>query len=96
MITKEHILQRLGDAKPRLERDFPIGRLALFGSWARDEQTDDSDVDILVEMDPSIGLGFVSLADQLERILGRSVDLVSHRAIRPRMWDQIESELIDA
>jgi len=49
-----------------------------------------------VEVDPSIGLRFVDLGDQLEKALGRRVDLVSRRAIKPAYWKQIEAELIDA
>ena len=67
----------------------------LFGSWARGEQTATSDIDILVEVDPSIGLRFVTLADQLEVMLGHKVDLVSHRAIRAQMWDAIAPDIID-
>jgi len=75
---------------------YPIRRLALFGSWARGEQLPDSDVDILVDVAPSIGLSFVSLAEELEQLLGTKVDLVSTRAIRPALWAEIEPELIDA
>jgi hypothetical protein len=42
-------------------------------------------VDVLVEVDPSIGLRFVELADDLERALGRHVDVVSRRAIKPSL-----------
>ncbi len=70
-------------------------RLALFGSYARDEQSASSDVDILVEVDPSIGLRFVTLAERLEDSLGEHVDLVSRRGLKPALWKQIESELID-
>jgi hypothetical protein len=54
----------------------------------------DSDVDILVEVDPSIGLDLVSLCNTIERLLGTRVDVVSSRAIRPNGWKVIESELI--
>jgi hypothetical protein len=46
--------------------------------------------------DPAIGLRFVELGDELERALGRWVELVSRRAIKPSLWQQIEAELIDA
>ncbi len=49
-----------------------------------------------VEVDPAIGLQFVELGDELERALGWRVDLVSRRAIKPSLWQQIEPELIDA
>ncbi len=69
--------------------------MALFGSWARNEQTETSDVDILVDVDPSIGLRFVNLAERLESLLDQHVDLVSRRAVKPNLLKQIEAELID-
>ena len=69
--------------------------MALFGSVVRGEATEASDIDILVEVDPSIGLGFVTLAERLEQLLGHRVDLVSRRAIKPSLWAQIEPELLD-
>lgn len=74
-----------------------LKRIALFGSYARAaEVPGQSDVDIRVEVDPSIGLRFVTLAERLEQLLGRPVDLVSRRAIKPSLWKGIEPELIDA
>ena len=97
MVKKaEDILTRLQDQKAALFQKYPLHRLALFGSWARGEQSTNSDVDILVDVDPSIGLGFVTLADELEQLLGLKVDLVSRRAIRSALWQQIEPDLIDA
>lgn len=93
--THSDILTILRQQKSNLQRQFPLHRLALFGSWARGEQTASSDIDILVEVDPTIGLHFVTLADHLEAMLGHKVDLVSRRAIRREMWDAIEPDLID-
>ncbi|MGD0310183.1 MAG: nucleotidyltransferase domain-containing protein [Acidobacteriota bacterium] len=89
-------MHALHEQRLLLTRRFPIRRLALFGSWARGEAREDSDVDVMVDVDPSIGLGFIELAEELERALGRRVDLVSRRAIRPAYWKRIEPELIDA
>ena len=95
--TREEILSRLREAKQRLQAEFPLRRLALFGSFARGTQVSgQSDVDILVEVEPTIGLGFVTLAERLEQLLGAKVDLVSRRAIKPSLWKRIEPELIDA
>jgi predicted nucleotidyltransferase len=94
---REEILSRLRQSKRSLQAEFPVQRIALFGSYARaTEISGQSDIDILVEVDPSIGLGFVVLAERLEQLLGSRVDLVSRRAIKPSLWKLIEPELIDA
>jgi predicted nucleotidyltransferase len=95
MNPHENILERLRTIKPALQQEFPLRRMALFGSWARNEQTETSDVDILVEVDPSIGLRFVTLAERLESLLEPHVDLVSSRAVKPTLLKQIQAELID-
>lgn len=96
MPTLEEILATLREQHTLLSRHYPIQRMALFGSWARGDAREDSDVDVMVEVDPSIGLRFVDLGDDLEKALGRRVDLVSRRAIKPSLWERIEPELIDA
>ena len=95
MNSRQNIIERLRAIKPVLQQEFPLRRMALFGSWARNEQTEKSDVDILVEVDPSIGLRFVTLAERLESLLEQHVDLVSARAVKPKLLKQIQTELID-
>ena len=95
MRSTQEILDILRRAKPELAREFPVTRIALFGSYARGDQTKSSDVDVLVEIDPSIGLRFVDLAERIEALLGVHADVVSRRAIAPRHWALIEPELID-
>jgi predicted nucleotidyltransferase len=94
MITKEEILKTLINDKSELQRQFKVSKMALFGSYARGDQRADSDVDILVEVDPSIGLDFVTLAERIEQMLGVSVDLVSSRAVTSKAMKYIEPELI--
>jgi len=95
--TRENILTQLRRVKPALQAEFPVHRLALFGSYARGEDVPgQSDIDILVDVDPSIGLDLVTLAERLEEALGEPVDLVSRRAIKPSLWARIEPDLIDA
>ena len=94
-LQRELILDRLRAMQPALEREFPLRRMALFGSVARGDAGPESDIDILVDVDASIGLRFVTLAERLEALLGHGVDLVSRRAVKPLLWKQIEPELID-
>jgi len=95
MRTREEILKILQERKPDLEKKFGLTRLALFGSYARGDYRKNSDVDILVEVSPTIGLGFVDLAEEIETILGIPTDVVSRRAIKPRHWNVIQEDLID-
>ena len=93
-ITKDEILSLLVQNKAELKYRFKVRRLALFGSYARGDQKPDSDVDILVDIDPSVGLEFVTLADQIEQFLELPVELVSLRAIKPNKLKYIERDLI--
>lgn len=64
-------------------KDKPVIKAFLFGSYAREEATDESDVDILVELDYSqhIGLGFVSMKLDLEDKLGKRIDLIPSEGV---------------
>jgi predicted nucleotidyltransferase len=74
-----------------------IGSLAVFGSLARGEATDSSDIDLLVEFSRPVGLfHFASVRRRLSELLGAPVDLVTLKAIREEMKDQILSEAIRA
>jgi predicted nucleotidyltransferase len=92
--TREEILSLLSQNKSDLQNKFKVRRMALFGSYARGDQQSDSDVDILVDIDPSVGLEFVTLAEQIEQMLGLPVELVSRRAIKPNKLKYIEQDLI--
>lgn len=93
--SKQEIVELLRRARPELEREFGITRLAVFGSRVRGDATGRSDVDVLVDFDPKLGLRFVDLAEQIEALLGVRTDVISRRAIPPQHWAEIESELED-
>jgi uncharacterized protein len=95
MKTREEILKILQERKPELVKRFGLTRLALFGSYARGDYRKNSDVDVLVEVSPTIVLEFVDLAEEIETILGIPTDVVSRRAIKPRHWNVIQEDLID-
>ena len=95
MKSTDEIVTLLRREKPELERRFGVRRLGLFGSYARGEQRADSDVDILVEVDPTIGLAFTDLADHLEALLGTRSEVVSRRAVGIAAWRHISKELVD-
>lgn len=66
-----------------MQQEYKVKTIGIFGSYARGEETEESDVDILVEFEEPVGLEFVHLADYLEEILGVKVDLLTPDAIKP-------------
>jgi predicted nucleotidyltransferase len=79
-------------ALPILKR-HGVTRAGVFGSVVRGEETDDSDIDILVEIERRMSLlDFVGLKIELEEALGRKVDLGEYAAIKPIIKDDILSE----
>ena len=75
-------------------RRHHIRRLALFGSVLRDDFDEASDVDILVEFQPghTPGYAFFGMEQELERILGRKVDLNTPRTLSPYFRARVEAE----
>ncbi len=76
-----------------MHEQWGVMELAVFGSVARGEATPDSDVDILFDYDKPLGLEIVTLGDYLENELGCKVDLLSKKAIRPKVWPYIKGEM---
>lgn len=95
MQTLDRILAQLRAAQPELRRRYPIRSMGVFGSYARGEQRDDSDVDVLVELGDDMDLiAYTGLQLELSDALGLHVDLVEREALRPRLASQVLSELV--
>lgn len=75
-------------------QEKPVIKAFLFGSYVRNEANEDSDVDILVELDYSkhIGLGFVDMKSDLEVILRKKIDLVSTQAVSKNIMPFVEKD----
>lgn len=93
MTSVSKIQKTLASHKGDLSDLFRVKTLAVFGSYARNEQQEDSDVDILVEFSAPVGIEFIDLGNYLERILNLRVDLVSRNGIKPKYFDQIQGDL---
>ena len=94
MDSTVEIKSKLARIKKKLQEKYPIATMALFGSYARSEQTESSDVDIIVEFNGRIGSDFIVLAHELEKYLGKKVDLVSRKGIKNQYFNTIEQDLI--
>lgn len=94
-MRKDEALQLLTQHKPELIRRFGITDLALFGSTARDEASDDSDIDVMVEFDGrSTAKRYFGVQFYLEDLTGSTVDLVTDDVLRPELRPYIEKELV--
>jgi len=92
-IEKQSILTTLTDAKARLFQKYGIKELAIFGSVSRGEQTEASDLDVLVDFHRTIGIEFIDLAEELEELLNVKIDLVSRNGIRDKYFQVIKNDL---
>ncbi|MCK9441294.1 MAG: nucleotidyltransferase family protein [Methanothrix sp.] len=73
---------------------FSVRRIGIFGSFARGEQKDSSDIDILVEFEKPTFKNFMNLSFYLEDLLQRKVDLVTVKGLHPRIRPYVEKDLI--
>jgi len=95
-MKKQQAIQSLTNSKAELVRRFGITRLALFGSTARDNATDTSDIDILVSFDGiATSQRYFGVQFYLEDLLGCSVDLVTEKAVRSELRPYIERDAIN-
>lgn len=93
-MEKQSILKTLGESKQYLFEKYPLKSLGLFGSYARDEASERSDIDIVVEFASPVGFEFIDLAMELEQTLGHSVDLVSKKGLKTNLLSFIEKDII--
>ncbi len=90
----EEIKRIIKNHKRELREKFKVKRIAIFGSYARGEETPESDIDILVEFNEPVGLLFFHLEEYLTKILGVRVDLVTKDGIKKNRLKYIEKDLL--
>ena len=95
-MSRDEALNLLRAHKAALVERFGVTTLALFGSIVRDEAADGSDVDILVRFDgPATSQRYFGVQFYIEDLLGRPVDLVTDKALRPQLRPYVEAEAVD-
>ena len=82
MLTREMAVKLLQEKHPYLAAEFGVSKIGLFGSYAKGQSGDASDVDIIVEFERPIGFRFVELVDYLENLMGRKVDVLTPAGIQ--------------
>jgi predicted nucleotidyltransferase len=90
--TREQVITKIKANRRALKR-YGVKSLALFGSAARDKMRKRSDVDVLVQFDKSTWANYIGLKFYLEDLLGREVDLVTPKALKPAVKPFVERDL---
>ncbi len=93
MENLDEIKSKISSIRNNLVLKYHLKNIAIFGSFSRNEQNENSDVDIMVEFSEPVGVEFIDLANELERTLQRKVDLVSKNGIKEKYYKVIKSDL---
>ncbi|HEY5464459.1 MAG TPA: nucleotidyltransferase family protein [Hanamia sp.] len=95
MYNTHQIIKILEYQKKELVKKYPISEMGLFGSYARGDYNEHSDIDILVDFDGRIdGFDYIKIAHHLEDAFKQKVDLVSRKGIKPKYLPYVENNLI--
>jgi hypothetical protein len=90
--TRAGVIRKIKTNRRALKR-YGVKSLAIFGSTARDKIRKKSDIDVLVQFDKSTWANYIGLKFYLEDLLGREVDLVTPKALKPAVKPSIEKDL---
>ncbi|UCH95326.1 MAG: nucleotidyltransferase family protein [Candidatus Aminicenantes bacterium] len=94
-INFKEIEDKIKCSKPLLKEKFKVKDIGIFGSYIRGEQTENSDLDVLVEFAEWVGFfKFLELEEYLEELLNLKVDLVSRKALKPKIGQNILREVV--
>ncbi|MCX6688624.1 MAG: nucleotidyltransferase family protein [Methanoregula sp.] len=93
---KSPVIKKMEAAAPAIRSQFGVTRIGIFGSFARGEQTRKSDVDVLVDFAEGYATlkNFVGLADRLEALFKRKVDLITVEGVDKYIRPKVEAEVI--
>ncbi len=98
MLNKERIVEILKGRYPYLISEYGIKTIGLFGSYAKEQQTETSDIDIIAEFERPIGLKFIEFTDYLEGILGKKIDVLTPEGVKgiliKRIAEDIEKSIV--
>ena len=92
--NQEQIIVKLKKSLQDIKLRYPLGNMAVFGSALRADFNEDSDVDILIDFQSDDFLLFNSLAEELETLLGKKIDLVTTRSLKPRHYEYLKRHLL--
>ena len=96
MLTKDKLIQLLQKEQAYLATEFGVRKIGLFGSYAKGQPDEASDIDILVEFERPIGFRFLDLVDYLEAVLGRKVDVLTPAGVQNIRIDRVAKSIAES
>ncbi|MBI1869480.1 nucleotidyltransferase family protein [Candidatus Gottesmanbacteria bacterium] len=91
----DHIKTVIQKHSDFLRDTYNVDRIGIFGSIARDEHKETSDVDVLVELSNPLGMfKFIELEEFLSKVIGKKVDLVTNKALKPAIKEEVLQEIV--
>ena len=95
MYSKKQILNFISESKPLLQRNFYVKKIGLFGSFAREEQTENSDIDLVIEFEENTENLFdlkIAIKEYFKKALNLEVDICREKFIKPIYKTRILNE----
>ena len=92
-MTRNEIEKKLKEIKPFLKKEYNVKTLGLFGSYSDETQSEESDIDIIVELEKPIGWKFFSLEIYLEKLFDKKVDLLTKNSIKQQLKEIILNQV---
>ncbi len=93
MLTKSKVIQILKEQQSYLQREFGVKKIAIFGSFARGQAHQKSDVDIFIEFTKSPGLKFFDMMDYLDKKIGRKTDVLTQKGLNTIRVKRVAQEI---
>ncbi len=98
MSELDKVIEKIKSNYPYLASEFGIKRIGIFGSVAKQLDSDKSDIDLIVELERPIGLKFIDLAEYMEKLFGKKVDILTKDGVRnirvKRVLEEIKKDII--
>ena len=94
-MSKEEVLELIRKQKGFLEKKYNVKKIGVFGSYAKDTMTDDSDIDIIIDLDKPDLFMLISIKQLLETVLNNKVDIVRNKEnMNKLLKDRIDKDVI--
>lgn len=94
-MNKNEVINKLKDLKPELSKKYGLTALALFGSYSRNDQTENSDIDLLIDLATPDTSNFFNCSFELQdSFKGKKVEIVTKGGIKPKYFEAIKEDLV--